>query len=80
MSCIFIIPYFGKFKNYFEFFLKSFSYNPQFDLLLITDNTDPYVYPKNVKKIEISFHEFQNLVQEKFDFNISLENLYKLCD
>lgn len=50
MSCIFIIPYFGKFKNYFEFFLKSFSYNPQFDLLLITDNTDPYVYPKNVKK------------------------------
>lgn len=80
MSCIFIIPYFGKFKNYFEFFLKSFSYNPQFDLLLITDNTDPYVYPKNVKKIEISFHEFQNLVQEKFDFNISLENPYKLCD
>ncbi len=64
----FIIPYFGKFKTILNFFKKFLIIIPQFDLLLITDNTDPYVYPKNVKKIEISFHEFQNLVQEKFDF------------
>lgn len=80
MTCALIIPYFGKFKNYFDVFLKSFSYNPQFDLLLITDNNETYLYPSNVKKLNMSFEQFRELVQSKFDFNISLEKPYKLCD
>ena len=80
MTCALIIPYFGKFKNYFDVFLKSFSYNPQFNLLLITDNDETYLYPSNVKKINMSFEQFRELVQSKFDFNISLEKPYKLCD
>lgn len=80
MKCILILPYFGKFKNYFELFLKSCKYNPHMNWLLITDNEDNISYPENFIIKRMTFKHFQNLVQSKFDFPISLETPYKLCD
>lgn len=79
-KCCFIIPYFGSLPNYFPLFLKSCGYNPDFNWLLFTDDETPYNYPDNFRKVSISFSELQSLVQSKFDFSISLDRPYKLCD
>lgn len=79
-KCVFIIPYFGKFKNYFPLFLESCSHNENYDWLIFTDNTDPYTYPSNVKKYSTSFEAFKKTIQDRFDFEICLDVPYKLCD
>ncbi|WP_026659657.1 DUF6625 family protein [Butyrivibrio sp. AC2005] len=80
MRCVFILPYFGKFKNYFELFLKSVKCNDKFDLLLITDNDEMIEYPDNVLVKRMEFMDFKRHIQTKFDFSINLDSPYKLCD
>jgi hypothetical protein len=75
-----IIPYFGKFNQYFPVFLESCGYNSSIDWLIFTDSEDEYSLPENVKKIKMSFEEFRRMAQEKFSYDISLERPYKLCD
>ena len=79
-TCCYIVPYFGKFPVYFPLFLKSCQWNPSFDWIIFTDNTDKYIYPANVKRVEMSFSELRDFVQSKFEFAISLNTPYKLCD
>lgn len=80
MKIAFIIPYFGKFKNYFQLFLNSCASNAEVDWLIFTDNKDQYIYPSNVKVFHTTFKDIQMRFQSKFDFKISLEYPYKLCD
>jgi len=80
MKCVLILPYFGKFKNYFELFLKSCACNPQIDWLLFTDCAEPYPYPENFKVVHLAFEQFRERIQSRFNFEISLEKPYKLCD
>lgn len=77
---VFIIPYFGKFNNYFPLFLLSCKYNSDFNWLIFTDDETNYEYPSNVKVIYKTFEEIKSDFQRKFDFAISLEKPYKLCD
>lgn len=79
-KCCFIIPYFGKFNNYFPIFLKTCAWNKDFNWLVITDDETKYDYPENFQIVRMSFHSFKDLVQSKFDFQISLDKPYKLCD
>lgn len=76
---VLIIPYFGKFRSDFDFWLKSVSDNPSIDFLLITDNEvrNP---PKNLIVVNRFFDEIRTLIQSLFDFEICLEHPYKLCD
>lgn len=76
----FIIPYFGKMPNYFNLFLKSCEYNQDYTWIILTDDTTEYIYPKNVKKISMSFDKCREIIQSKFDFKISLKKPKKLCD
>ncbi len=75
-----IVPYFGKFNNYFQLFLNSCKFNPEINWLFFTDDQSKYDYPSNVKVIYMTFSEFRKKIQSKFDFRISLERPYKLCD
>ena len=75
-----IIPYFGKFNNYFKFWLISCSYNEDYDFLIFTDDHTKYNFPQNVKVSYLSFCEMHNKIQSLFDFKISLKSPYKLCD
>lgn len=79
-KCCFVIPYFGNFPNYFPLFLKSCSYNIDFNWLIITDNDTNYEYPANFRVIKMTFAEMKSLFQTKFDFTIVLDHPYKLCD
>lgn len=79
-KCIFILPYFGKFNNYFQLFLNSFSYNSSFDLLIITDCEDKYNYPANVRLVKSTLAEVKAIAEQKLSFEVCLDKPYKLCD
>lgn len=76
--CI-IIPYFGKFPNYFDFWLKSAEFNSHIDFLIFTDNVS-YQSEKNIKFIYMSFQDFKDLLQKEIEFPICLDEPYKICD
>ena len=79
-KCTFIIPYFGKFPNYFNLFLKSCENNSEFKWLIFTDDLNQYNYPSNVQVHYMRFNDLKELINSKFDFDVSLERPYKLCD
>lgn len=74
-----VIPYFGQFPNYFDFWLKSALANKDFDFLIFTDNK-AYQTVNNVKFINMSFEHFKKLLQNKVNFSICLNEPYKICD
>lgn len=78
--CIFILPYFGKLKEYFSLFLRSCSTNKDYDWLIITDDRTMYDYPVNVHVKYMTFEDFKDIVALKLNFAISLDKPYKLCD
>ena len=79
-KCILILPYFGKFNNYFELFLKSCALNPGYNWLIFTDCKDEYNYPKNVCVVKMTLEELHKRANEKLGFEVSLDAPYKLCD
>ena len=80
-NCIFIIPYFGKFNNYFQLFLNSCSTNENYNWLILTDDDGKYDYPKNVEVVNMKKSELEEKIKEKFPtLSINLNKAYKLCD
>lgn len=78
---LFICPYFGVLpKQHMELWLQSCEMNPNIDWLILTDDRTKYNYPGNVKVEYYSFLEMKEYIQRKFEFKISLEAPYKLCD
>ena len=75
-----IVPYFGKFNNYFPLFLISCKNNPNIDWIVFTDDKSKYPFPKNVKVHYTTFEQIRTRIQNIFDFTISLSTPYKLCD
>ena len=73
-------PYFGHLPNNFELWLKSCSFNKNFKFIVLTDDVRDFDCPENVEIIKMSFDELRKKIQSKFDFKISLETPYKLCD
>lgn len=81
MKIILICLYFGKLPDYFNYYLKSCAYNKKITWLIYTDDiSNSYILPSNVIIKHIAFDEMQSRIQSKFDFKISLESPYKLCD
>lgn len=78
--CVFIIPYFGRFNNYFQFFLDSCAPNTNMDWLIITDDRRSFEVPSNVNMIYDSFESLKNRIRALYDFDIRLKAPYKLCD
>jgi len=77
---ILILPYFGKFNNYFPLYLDSCRFNPTINWLIFTDDKRDFNYPRNVRVIYLSFKDFRDRIQQKFDFKISLSDPYRLCN
>lgn len=79
-KCVLILPYFGKFNNYFSLFLKSCQANSMYEWLIFTDCKDIYDYPQNVRVVYTTLAEIKNIAEIKFGFPVSMETPYKLCD
>ena len=69
-SIIFICPYFGKLpRNHMPIWLESCKYNSSIDWLIITDDTENYDYPINVKVKYMSFDKLKQKIQKKQFFS-----------
>lgn len=79
--CVLILPYFGTLPEYFPLFLKSVAYNPQFDLLLVTDcNVCEHRVPPNVRVMQCTFDEIRQRICNTVGRKVCLARPYKLCD
>lgn len=79
-KCCFIIPYFGKLPKNFSVFLKTCETNSDFDWLLLTDDSQKFIYPQNVKVKYTTLKDISERAEQKFGFCVELEHAYKLCD
>ncbi|MFT8556152.1 DUF6625 family protein [Liquorilactobacillus hordei] len=77
---VLIVVYFGKLPNYFSVWLKSASANSDYDFIIFTDIEDTFEHGPNIKFEKITFQEIKEKIQIIMDFQIVLDNPYKLCD
>ncbi len=75
-----IVPYFGKLPDNFQIWLNSCAYNPDVNCLIFTDDRTSYEYPSNVQVVLADFSSLKSRIQKLYDFQISLDSAYKLCD
>ncbi len=78
-----IIPYFGKWPEWFDLYLVSLSKNSKLDVIFYTDIPISYngiEQPSNAIFKHISFDSFCSLVSKKLNIIFSPEKPYKLCD
>lgn len=80
IKVLIIIPYFGKLPNYFEMWLLSAKFNKSFEWILFLDDTTKFNFPDNVHVEYTTFQSVRDKIQGKFEFQISLQSPYKLCD
>jgi hypothetical protein len=74
-----VVPHFGPRPAYFPLVLRSMAANPDVSWILLTEQpvTDP---PPNVEVRLSTFDNLARRIQSSFEFEISLERPYKLCD
>ena len=77
---IFIVPFYGKKPAYFDLWVKSIEHNPKIDFLFVSDLDLGESFPPNFHILKMSFDELKEKIQSKFDFKISIETPYNLCD
>jgi hypothetical protein len=80
MKVCLILPYFGKLPNYFNFFLKSASFNNSITWLLITDDKSRFDFPDNFIVEYKQFDQVKELVSNKLKIDVNLERGHNLCD
>lgn len=82
-SIALIIPYFGRFNNYFDLFIESCKYNPTVDFLFFSDDErylDKSNYASNIKFFKSDFTLLHNRIQSFYDFPIYLKTPYDLVN
>lgn len=75
-----VIPYFGSWPKWFDFFLKTCKYNKTIEWILFTDCNIPKNTPDNVHFKEMTIEDFNILASKKTQVEVELENAYKICD
>jgi hypothetical protein len=75
-----IVPYFGPWPNWIDFFLKSCSWNPTIKWLIYSDNTIPDLLPENVRIIKTSITELSFLISKILGIIPQIQHPYKLVD
>lgn len=78
--CALILPYFGKFNNYFQLFLNSCANAKYFDWFIFSDSENGYKVPSNVRWIDFSLEDFNKLASTKIGITVDIKKAYKLCD
>ena len=82
-SIALICPYFGAInKSIHALWLQGCAANPDITFLLLTDDKQALEMPMpdNAKGIFMSWGDCVALIKSKFDFDVALNNPYKLCD
>lgn len=77
-----VIPYFGKWPEWFDLYLCSLGRNPSLDVIFFTDipSETCIVPPSNVKFVNISFTDYCKRVGDALGIDFCPTDYYKLCD
>jgi len=75
-----VTVFFGEWPWYFDFFLKSCSYNLSIDFLIFSDLNKPTCAPQNVKFIQKTLDDISEVINAKLGLKIKFNSPYKLCD
>lgn len=75
-----ITCFFGEFPWYFPYFLHSCKFNPTIDFYIITDISWSGELPPNVKFINKTINDINEIATEKLGFKVAINDAYKLCD
>ncbi len=75
-----VLPYFGKWPDWFPAFLITCEWNPGVDWHLFSDCGKPETLPPNVYYHPSSLGEIAALASEHLGFPVHLQRAYKLCD
>ncbi len=82
-SIVFLCPYFGKInQSLHSLWLRGCAVSQDIRFILLTNDRDALhmSMPQNVEGIFMKWEECVALVKSKFDFEIALNDPYKLCD
>ena len=74
-----LVLYFGSLPSFFWAWLETAKANKTIDFFILTDD-GRIASTDNVHVIPMSFDEVRKKIADHFDFDISLESPYKLCD
>jgi hypothetical protein len=74
-----VVPHFGPLPPYLSLTLRSMACNPDVSWLVLTDQTVPDP-PPNVVVQACQFGDLADRFRGHFDFPVSLEQPYKMCD
>jgi len=77
--CI-IIPYYGTWPSWFNYFLLTCGTNPDIDWIFISDLELPSDKPKNVNLIKLPLEELIELASSRLNTRIQITHPYKLAD
>lgn len=75
-----IIPYFGQWPGWIDYFLHSCIANPTIDWIFPTDCQEPFIKGVNLKFLPFSLQEFNELSSRKLGLDIRIKHPYKICD
>lgn len=79
--CLISIYMGDKFPDIIKAWARSCEKNPDFDFLLISNIKQGNInFPSNVKLSNISFNDLKKRIQRLYNFPISLDKAYKMCD
>lgn len=79
-SIITIIPYFGKWPEWINFFIESCKHNPGVDWLIVTDCGEPDNSAPNVHFRHMSFEDYKAEASRRLEVGFNPLDPYKLCD
>jgi len=75
-----LIPYFGDWPAWMNFFVESCRWNVGIDWILFNDRPPPENRPSNLRYVRISFDSYRNQLSEALGLKLLARDPYKLCD
>ena len=69
-----LVPYFGKWPVWFDFFMKSCQYNPELEFIFLTDCEKPKEHPSNIYFHKTSFDKFIKQVEDRLEITLNYNN------
>lgn len=77
---VFIVPYFGNFPPWMDYFLASCKANDDIHFIFFSDNAPPEKLPGNIAYQQITYQDYLDLVSHRLGISFHPADPYKLCD
>jgi len=77
---VLIVAYIGKLPHYINLFVETCKFNPSVDWIIFSDQPPPENKASNVKFIEMTLRDIEELIYNQLRLRPNITRGYKLCD